>query len=264
MPASQIKVPAQIKGAVGGGGSFAPGGTSDQVLDGTGTPKNIPSTLGATHFPYIYLDDPAYPGVFAPDSGSSFAGISGSGNWLQSVAAFSKWFGNSHATKAGIAEHWCGAASGAAHKFYDKNAAEQFRVDEKGLQWIPNQIQIALDPTATGTINGSGASTYLKWASIATNNCATPSGSQTLTFTKPGLAIVKVAATLAASRDYEPRILKNGGFIEPTPRKASASHCYTTLIPVTAGDYLEFAGWNYDSGTTLDSGSISILLMGGL
>lgn len=46
--ATQVKVPAQVKGAVGGGGgTFTPGGTSDQFLDGTGAPKD----LGATDIP---------------------------------------------------------------------------------------------------------------------------------------------------------------------------------------------------------------------
>lgn len=43
--ATQVKVPAQVKGAVGGGGgTFTPGGTSDQFLDGTGAPKSLSAT----------------------------------------------------------------------------------------------------------------------------------------------------------------------------------------------------------------------------
>lgn len=50
----QIKVPAQVKGAVGGGGSFNPGGTSTQFLDGTGAPKDLSApdvitALGGSH-----------------------------------------------------------------------------------------------------------------------------------------------------------------------------------------------------------------------
>ena len=137
---------------------------------------NIPSTLNATAFVgAANLSAGGYfSGTFSNGSSNApmliaggslsnnayalFSGASAGTSESQSSGGFVRLYGNSHASKPGDAEYYTGTASGAAHSFFDKNGAEQLKIDENGA--AANILRAAQIQVASSALYINGVEIY--------------------------------------------------------------------------------------------------------